>query len=179
MNLLDSTDSDESDQPAAESRPLTRDDIFALLSNCRRRYVIQYLRAHGATQLGDLSERIAAMENETTRSQISSDQRRRVYTSLQQTHLPKLRKNGVISYDSRSGEVDSGPALNDVDIYLEVGTEEAAWSKVYLLSSVIGVVLMVATISNVYPFTVIPDPFLGGLIAGTFLLLSLSHIYLT
>lgn len=68
-------------------------DVFELLSNQRRRYTVRALQdLEPPIEVGDLAEYIAAEENDTTVQALSSEERRRVYTSLQQTHLDRLER---------------------------------------------------------------------------------------
>jgi hypothetical protein len=55
--------------------------------------------------VGDLAEAIAAIELDRSISELSSQDRKRVYISLYQVHLDTLEKAGAISYDDRSKEI--------------------------------------------------------------------------
>lgn len=89
---------------ADEELPL--DETFHVLQNSRRRETLRYLSSHeGECSLGTLAEWIAARENDTTPDALSSDQRKRVYVALYQSHLPKMDDSGVISYDQSRGSV--------------------------------------------------------------------------
>jgi hypothetical protein len=81
------------------------DDIFHLLQNSRRRDVLAYLEETEQTTLRELAEHIAASENGVSVAGLRSAQRKRVYISLYQTHLPKLAAHGVIDYDKSRGTV--------------------------------------------------------------------------
>lgn len=81
------------------------DDIFHLLQNSRRRDVLAYLEETEQTTLRELAEHIAARENGLSVAELRSDQRKRVYISLYQMHLPKLTAHGVIDYDKSRGTV--------------------------------------------------------------------------
>lgn len=81
------------------------DDIFHVLQNSRRRDVLAYLEETEQTTLRELAEHIAASENDVSVAGLRSDQRKRVYISLYQTHLPKLAAHGVIDYDKSRGTV--------------------------------------------------------------------------
>lgn len=92
---------------------LGQGDIFELLKNQRRRWVINYLlhQAENRTTLDVLAEHIAAKENEIEVSQLSSSQRKRVYIGLYQCHLPKMDEFGIISYQKSRGVIE----LNEID----------------------------------------------------------------
>jgi len=87
-------------------KELSVDTVFELLKNERRRRILEYLRDQDdETTLDRLAEHIAARENDTDEFHLSSDQRKRVYIALYQSHLPKLHDTGIIDYDQRSGSV--------------------------------------------------------------------------
>ncbi|ADQ69362.1 hypothetical protein C499_12360 [Halogeometricum borinquense DSM 11551] len=107
---------------------LTKDTIFELLKNQRRRDAIRYLKENdGEAKLGDMAEYIAAKENDIEIAQLSSSQRKRVYIGLYQCHLPKMANSGVIDFEKNRGDItlkqmaeqlepylgDSTPAQND------------------------------------------------------------------
>jgi hypothetical protein len=89
-------------------RTLSRDDLFEVLSNRRRRYVLHYLcrRDGEAVELSDLVTQVAAWENGTDPEQLSYDDRKSVHISLYQHHVPKMDEAGVVEYDQRSGVVE-------------------------------------------------------------------------
>lgn len=108
-------------------------EIFELLQNERRRWIIAFLKDHEdqATSLDVLAEYIAALENDVDVAQLSSSQRKRVYIALYQCHLPKLDDFGVVDFDKDRGTVE----LRDtavLDPYLadhETGSEGADPTK--------------------------------------------------
>lgn len=113
---------------------LARDDVYEVLSNRRRRFVIHYLRRSDArTPLGTLAEHVAAWENGVDIASVGSDARKNVYTSLQQFHLPKMEDLGLVVFDRRAGEVELTGEADDVEVYLEVVEgNDVPWSLYYL-----------------------------------------------
>ena len=114
---------------------LTQDVLFDLLQNERRRLAIQCLRANGGeAALGDIAEHVAAVEQDTTVAGLASQERKRVYAALYQSHLPKLDRAGVVTYDRAAGTVGLGPAAGQVSAYLPPTGEEPgrAWPRYYL-----------------------------------------------
>lgn len=107
------------DDEESASLELEKDVVFELLKNHRRRNVLTHIRDHGETALGDLAEAIAAEENDTTVTDLSADERKRVYIGLYQTHLPKMDGAGVVEYDQNRGVVSAGPAIDQALRYLE------------------------------------------------------------
>ncbi|TKX52390.1 hypothetical protein EXE44_18565, partial [Halorubrum sp. SS7] len=86
--------------PADEDGP-SRDEVFTALSNARRRNVIEYLNTNGSeARVRDIAEQLAAWENGVEIPEVTYKQRKRVYTALHQSHLPKLAASGFIDYES-------------------------------------------------------------------------------
>lgn len=91
--------------PESESvQPLAH--CFSILRNQRRRMVLLYLGDDNREiTVGKLAEEIAAEENDVTKSEVTSSQRKRVYTALYQTHLPQLEEAALIRYNQNKGFV--------------------------------------------------------------------------
>lgn len=157
------------------------DDCFDLLSNHRRRYTLHYLKQNGEdAKLGELSEQIAAWENDVPREEVSYDQRKRVYTSLQQVHLPRMDDLGVIEFDDRDGVATLSSAAGEVDIYLEtVDGSDVPWSTFYLLLVLANSVVVAGGLLDVPPFGLLPSNGLAIFVLTTFLVVSLAHVYVT
>ncbi|TKX52849.1 hypothetical protein EXE45_18915, partial [Halorubrum sp. SP9] len=67
--------------------PPEKNELYDLLSNHRRRYVIHFCKqADDPITLSDLAEQVAAREQDKSVPELTSAERKRVYTSLQQTH---------------------------------------------------------------------------------------------
>lgn len=99
---------------------LPRDDLFHLLSNQRRRYVLRYLANHeGSVEMRTLTEQVAAWEHDTTLETLTSTQRQRVYIPLYQNHLPKLAAHDIIEYNQSRGHVEATPRLFTLLPYLD------------------------------------------------------------
>lgn len=164
---------------ASASRPsggLTKGEIFDVLRNQRRRFVLQYLKqVEDPVELGDLATQVAAWEYDTTVDEVSSEQRKRVYTTLQQTHLDKMAEAGIVEYDSDRGVIRSTDQTADLAIYLEiVPGREFPWQEYYLSLGAVSTALVTALWFDVYPFTMISDLQWATLIA---LVLTLSAVY--
>lgn len=113
---------------------LSTDTIFDTLSNRRRRYILQYLkRVDEPVTLRDLSEQLAAWEHGIDRVEVRPKERKRLYTALHQTHLPKMNGLGVLDYDRDRGLVSMNGPIDEFDIYFDmVGRAEIPWSQFYL-----------------------------------------------
>ena len=119
---------------STDAGPLSTDTIFDTLSNRRRRYVLHYLkRVDEPVSLRDLSEQLAAWEHGIDRVEVRPKERKRLYTALHQTHLPKMDGLGVLDYDRDRGLVSMNGPIDEFDIYFDmVGRAEIPWSQFYL-----------------------------------------------
>jgi hypothetical protein len=81
--------------------------------------VLSYLRERGPSgTMDELAEQIAAWENEIEVEELTSQQRKRVYVSLYQTHLPKLAEAGIVDYDVDEGIVRLTDLATEIDAFL-------------------------------------------------------------
>lgn len=121
--LPDQNDESARSVDADESLDLT----FDVLRNRRRRLVLRHLKTTPeSASLGDLAEHIAAIENGIDRSQIDSQQRKRVYISLYQNHLPKLDDAEVVRFDQDRGTVSLTETADPFYEYLDDSPEQTA-----------------------------------------------------
>lgn len=106
------------------SDQIDRDDIFAALSNRRRRQVIR-LVAEGDTNIGALSEAIARDEHDIPGGvRVDGDLRKRVYIALYQGHLDRLDAWGIVEWEKDSGYVAAGPAHEETLQALRAATDD-------------------------------------------------------
>lgn len=172
----------EDGQPAETPEPnLSRNDCFDLLSNHRRRYALHYLQYNGEeASLGELADQIAAWENDIDMETVSYDQRKRVYTSLQQVHLPRMDSLDVVEFDDREGCVELGPAAEDLDIYLEVVQgNDVPWSVYYTGLALFDAALVGVVAAGVPPFAALAPTAVTVFVVTTFLLTAVAHLYFT
>ena len=120
------------------SDPLEADELLKLLSNERRRLSVQILQQNEEITVRELSELVASLELEKDIEELSQNEIKRVYTALQQSHLPKLAKAGVIEYDKSSGVIKEGTKLNDISIQHEVETYGVVSLRRVLFASTFG-----------------------------------------
>ena len=165
--------------PSAEDPDLSRDEVFEVLSTRRRRYTLHCLQQEGTTALGDISEQVAAWETGQSVEEIDAAERKRVYTSLQQFHLPKLEEKGIVDVDERSGTVALGAAAEDVDVYMEVTEKyDFPWSFYYLGLAGIGAVLVSLSWLGVPPVATVPDAGWVAFLLTTLTVSALAHTVL-
>jgi hypothetical protein len=169
-------------QAASASRTsdgLTKGEIFDVLRNQRRRFVLQYLKqVDDPVELGDLATQVAAWEYDTTVEEVSSEQRKRVYTTLQQTHLDKMAEAGIVEYDADRGVIRSTDQTADLSIYLEiVPGREFPWQEYYLSLGAVSTALVTALWFDVYPFTMVSDLEWATLIAFVLTVSAIYHVH--
>jgi len=159
--------------------PPSQDELFDVLSNRRRRYAVHALeREHGPVELGDVAEQVAAWEYDVDVEQVSYDERKRVYTALQQSHLPMMDDAGVVEFDKNRGTVEATPALEDVEVYMDVVRgHEIPWSVYYLGLSGVAASLMAAVWVNAWPFSLFPDAAWGVAVVAMFAVSAVAHTY--
>ena len=131
---------------------LSQDQVFEVLKSPRRRYALYYLkRAGGRAELSEITEQVAAWENEIPSTKLESDQRKRVYISLYQTHMPKLDEAGIVEYDQSKGVVELAENARELDVYLGEDFEDLPWEWIYLSMSVGSLLLVTGVWLDVYP----------------------------
>ncbi|WP_254274290.1 DUF7344 domain-containing protein [Haloarcula marina] len=151
---------------------LSRDRVFDILSSPRRRYVLYFLRTEpNPIQLTDLAEHVAAWENDTTVEELSTQQRKRVYVSLYQTHLPKLAESGLVEYDEDSGEVSIAQKASEIDPYLGDQEDEPPWYLFYLGLAAVSLVLVAASLAGLG----IAEGITAVVVVGAFVVLTVVH----
>lgn len=117
------SDGDRSPVQTADGPHVSDDDVFKVLSNRRRRQVIEHLReGDGTATVGRLAEEIAAEENETTIQQLTSAERKSAYVSLYQNHLPVMDDANVIDYDENRKTVQLTEGVAELEPYLKDDT---------------------------------------------------------
>jgi hypothetical protein len=158
-----------------KTRP-RRGEIFDLLSNNRRRYAIHYCkREDGPVALGDLAEHVAAWELDKEVEEITSAERKRVYTSLQQTHLPTLEQADVIEFDDHTIELTDEAA--ELDVYLDVvPADSVPWGVYYLGLAGVGAVVMAGLWLEVVPTETVPELGWATLVFALFAVSAVVHV---
>lgn len=167
------------EKAAAEHR-LTRDEIFDVLSSRRRRNVLHALNhGDGSTTVGDLSRRLAAWENDhADEGDVTAKERKRVYTALRQTHLPKLQEVGVVDYDPDRGTVDLSPYAADLRPYLREPANRS-WVRYYAFVAVAGLLLAVASAGREPLAAPLDGPVLTAAVSLTVLGVAAAHYWRT
>ncbi|MDZ5812342.1 transcriptional regulator [Halorubrum sp. AD140] len=156
---------------------LSEDDVFEVLSNRRRRFVIHALkRAEEPVEVSELSRYVTAWERDVDPEMVRYQERRNVYSTLQRTHLPKLEEKNVVTVDSETNLVEPTPELANLDIYVEVlDSKEIPWSLYYVGLAGLAVSLLLAVATDTPGFVGLEPLDVGAFTATAFGISSLAH----
>lgn len=139
------------------------DDMFDVLSNHRRRRVLMYLEENETAVVGELAEHVAAIENDKPISALSSQERKRVYIALYQSHLPKMSAASAVEYDKNRGTVSLSEAGAGLCSLLKDPARSRRWSTRYLVHTAATVLaLVVGTIFLGVSASLVSGVFLTG-----------------
>lgn len=167
---------------------LSKDVIFHVLQNERRRLVLKYLQGReDPVRMGDVAEQVSAWEHDTTVERLTSKQRQRVYIPLYQNHLTKLAEEGIIDYNQSRGIVERNPRADQLDPYLdayesaddeqEETTEDVGrWGKYYLGASVFGTSVVTAKAFGFGLLSTVSGLVIGAIILGVFSIVTMVQL---
>lgn len=156
---------------------LSQDTVFDVLSSARRRETIAILREEDTPiELTTLAEIVAARENDTTVEALSSQDRKRVYVSLYQTHVPKLVDVGVVDHDSDSGDVWLTSKASEIEPYLQNPEDSRQWHRYYLVVAVVGGLAFLAISFGLIQF--VSGALLGQVLVLVFVFLAAAQFLL-
>jgi len=155
---------------------LSQDVVFELLSSPRRRYVLYLLRdADEPVELTTLAEHVAAWENDTSVDDITEQERKRVYVSLYQTHIPRLDDANVVNYDKESGLVSLATDAKEIDSYLDSSEEDVQWEWIYLVLAGLGALALGLTVLEAPLFAALSVSAVAGVVIGFFVVTAIVH----
>ena len=167
-------------RPIALREPLPRGEVFELLENRRRRYVLAYFRRRGSSTvpLQRLVEGIAVRENGGDPEAVEKSDRTAVYASLHQTHLPKLESADVVEYDRNERTVTLTDRGRQLTLHLKYVPEWGTpLSRIFVgLSLFWLLVLLIAWIDVSLPGR-LPDLWLALACVATFLVVSTGYAW--
>ena len=166
---------------ASSETEITQDEIFDLLSNPRRRYVINYLlRENRPVSIQELSKELATWEFDVDEDQLTDQQEKRIYVALYQTHIPKLEDVGVIDYDDDASLVELTDQARQLQPYVEETPEQQRrWPWYYLLITAVGLLLYAGVQFGIPPVDTLSSFQVGLATVLAFAALALYHYYET
>lgn len=161
---------------AQDQSQITQDTVFDILSSARRRYVLYYLRqADEPVDINELARQVAAWENDVSVDELTDQQRKRVYISLYQSHIPKLDSLGIVDHDKDSGAVSLTDDARVVDQYLDGDEQEYPWQSLYLALSVVSAAILGLVWLDVGLFSALSPAVVGIVITAAFAVTAGTH----
>lgn len=158
--------SDGTTLPLTDGGEFTAEAVHGILGNQRRRYVLEFLCEHGETVgMRELCVAVAARENDCDPDDVRPKQRKRVYTALRQTHLPRLAAAGLVEYDRDRSTVTPTDRLSVLDPYFGVEESDRPWPRYYIALGTVGMVLALAGGLGLPVVGGAPDGLLAALLA--------------
>ncbi|NHX37537.1 MULTISPECIES: DUF7344 domain-containing protein [Halolamina] len=152
-----------------------RDIAFTILSSRRRRNIIHALCRDEASTVSELARQLAAWETGKSLEAISSKERKRTYTALRQTHLPKLARHGVVDYDVNRGTVSLTERGRELRPYLRVPKGPAVLEYQVAFTAVLAsAVVSLLSWAGVAPFTLLSGYQLAAVVTVAFSLVTLG-----
>lgn len=131
QDFIKRTSKETAQEGETETSQLSADTIFEALSNSRRREIIKCLwNREVAIPTSELVDEVAAAENDVDVQSLEYEQRKRVYTSLHQSHLPKLVENGFVEQERDEVALTETADRLKAHIELERGIEYESNTRV-------------------------------------------------
>ncbi|MFB6159802.1 MAG: hypothetical protein ABEJ61_01340 [Haloferacaceae archaeon] len=169
--------SDDGGAEQAPARQLSLSEVFSLLSNTRRRWLLRILRDRdGTAVLGDVAEVIAARENDKEVESLTSRERKCVYVGLYQCHLPKLDDSGIVDFDKHRGTIELTEDAAALFEYLDHETdEERPWPRYYL--ALAGAWVGVLLLGQLASLSIVASPLVTAVLLLTFAVCGVAHYW--
>lgn len=94
------TEQSSADIAALRESEVSTDDLCDVLSNARRRFVIDRLASHSKPlAVADVTRELTRWECETPSDQIPEEQVKSRYAALYHVHVPKMADVGILEYN--------------------------------------------------------------------------------
>ena len=169
----------ESDGAESGDENPSTDELYDVFANRRRRYALHYLQQEAdRTDFGEMAEQVAAWECGKPRGEVTSTERKYVYSALQQRHLPKMQEIGLVEFDKRGGTVEPNGVLDDIDVYAEVvGEDNVPWGVYFPALAGVHSALLALVGFDVAPLAAVSDFEWALLLVFSFLVSSLVFLY--
>lgn len=177
--MSDTVDSD-ADLLSRDDADFTRDDVFEVLSNQRRRYAIHYLKRRNgeSVTVSELTDWVASWEYGKEIDALTHRERKRVRNALRQFHLPKMDEYGFVEYDSRRGVIELTEAASDANFYVDSLTgRDIPWSAYYCGLSLLGVACLLGIWAGLYPLSLLSPLHFGVFLVTALSVSAAGHLY--
>lgn len=141
-----------------------RNELFDVLGNRRRRYVIWCLHQEKCpVKSSELAETIAAWEEATDREQVPSSLYQSIYNSLYQTHLPRLEAAGVVEFDQSRNLVYPTARMAEVELFIDSAVPRTDDQSIRRLRTLIGGVFASTTAVSFFLYSGIEPHMIPGI----------------
>lgn len=143
------------------------DTVFEVLSNSRRRLVLSMVRRReDPVPVSTLSAAVGAYEAGISPDEVDASERKRIYVSLYQSHIPKLEDAGLVEYDDEARTVRGTPAASELDDFLGPIEPAVRWERLTGGVSAVALSLFVGALFDVSALqTVSPSLLLASVVA--------------
>lgn len=164
------------DNRGGADHEISSEDVFEILSNRRRRFVIHALKhADEPPDVSELSRYVAAWELDIDVEEVPYEYRHNVHSTLKRTHLPKLTETDIVTVDE-DGTVRPAPGLERIEVYVEVlRGREIPWNGYYLLLSALSVAILLAVAVEAPGFAGFTPLSVGAFTATAFGISAAAH----
>ena len=110
-------------------------NLFHLLGNRRRKYTVVYMdRVEEApVEMGEAAEHVCALRKEKPLGSVTRRERKRAYSALRQTHLPKLDDHEIVEFSEVENTIDYGPKFNVAAQYASIEKAKSGIFQIYSL----------------------------------------------
>lgn len=164
--------------PAGNS-DVSKDEIYDILSNQRRRIALRYLiEQEGGCSVAEIVDIVATREAAKLDVDRTDNLDASVYSALVQSHLPRMADYGFVEYDPEGRHVTLTDEARAIEPYLERPDRLAVrWSLLYMALAVFGAVLLGVTWFDVGPAASFDPLGVAGFVVLSFLLLATIHTY--
>lgn len=160
-------------------QPTDENTLFTVLSSQRRRQLLRLLHQRGGQQeLADLAAHVAAAEMSASVDELNPADRKRVYISCYQTHLPRLVEAGFVEYDASTGIIQHTDNLSDVGPYLGWESDTPLPHRYHLGLALASFVFYVGVLLDVPLFGTLSLTVAGLVVVVAFVGLSVGLLFL-
>lgn len=155
---------------------LSRDRVFDLLQNDRRRSALTYLLHNdGEATVSELVDHVAKDVCGVGPNEMSADQRKRIYTGLYQLHLDRLDEYDVIEFDRSSNHVRTSTNISVVQPYLPTHDERRATGIEIAIAVLISGIVSLGVL-GIWPLATVPLPVWALITIVTLVGLAIYHL---
>lgn len=140
---------------------LSIQERYDLLSNRRRRLALFCLARDdgGPVDADDIARQVAAWEDGVPVEVVTYEDRRSVYTSLRQHHLPKLADAGAVDYDRDAGTTALTARGHALEVYpsADMGDDRRSVARTVVGVGALSVFLAAGTLVDLPLLAAVPD----------------------